>query len=54
MTVNGYKLLGLLAWRGAKWSVRRRLPSAQKAAAGTAGLLAAIAAAVLLGRRLTG
>jgi hypothetical protein len=54
VTGNGYKLLGQLVWRGGKWYVRRRLPSARSTAA--AGLAAGslLAAAVLLSRRLRG
>ncbi len=49
---NGYKLLGYAVWRGGKWYLRRRLPSARTAAvAGVAGL-SALAVAVLLARRL--
>jgi hypothetical protein len=49
---NGYKLLGYAVWRGGKWYLRRRLPSARTSAvAGVAGL-SALAVAVLLARRL--
>ena len=54
MNGNGYKLLGFVVWRGFKWYARRRLPSAQTAAAGTLGVLAAIVLAVVLARRLSG
>jgi hypothetical protein len=51
---NGYKLLGYAVWRGGKWYLRRRLPSARTSAvAGVAGL-SALAVAVLLARRLLG
>jgi hypothetical protein len=46
------KLVGLLLWRGAKWYVRRRLPSTRKmAGAGLAGLTALVVIG-LLARRL--
>ncbi len=48
------KLVGLLLWRGAKWYVRRRLPSTRKmASAGLAGLTALVVIG-LLARRLGG
>jgi hypothetical protein len=51
---NGYKLLGFAVWRGAKWYVRRRLPSGRATAAGTLGLVAAAGAAALVARRVAG
>jgi hypothetical protein len=48
---NGYKLLGLLVWRGGKWYARRRLPSARMLALSTAGGLSALVLATLLARR---
>ena len=51
MNGNGYKLLGYVVWRGGKWYLRRRLPSARKIAlAAGAGLSTALAAAVLARR----
>jgi hypothetical protein len=46
MNGNGYKLLGFAVWNGAKWYLRRRLPSPRRVAltgllgAGAIGLLA--------------
>ncbi|HLB21085.1 MAG TPA: hypothetical protein VK605_03200 [Solirubrobacteraceae bacterium] len=54
MRANGYKLLGFAVWRGAKWYVRRRLPSARTTVAGALGLLAAGGAAALAARRVAG
>lgn len=55
MNRTGYRLVGLLAWRGAKWYVRRvylsRLPSARTIALAGAGGLLASGAAVALARR---
>jgi hypothetical protein len=51
---NGYKLLGFAVWRGARWYVRRRLPSGRAVAAGTFGLVAAAGAAALVARRVAG
>jgi hypothetical protein len=48
------KLVGFLLWRGAKWYMRRRLPSTRKmASAGLAGLSVLVVVA-LLARRLGG
>jgi hypothetical protein len=32
----GYKLLGFVAWRGARWYLRRRMPDGKRKAAITA------------------
>ena len=51
MSGNGYKLLGYVVWRGGKWYLRQRLPSARKIALAVgAGVSGAIAAAVLARR----
>jgi len=53
----GYKLLGLLVWRGARWYVRRRFPGApRKLLVGGAavGTLVAGAAAVAAVRQRSG
>jgi hypothetical protein len=50
---TGYKLLGFVVWRGAKWYARRKLPSARATAAGAAGALAALGAAAAIARRAT-
>jgi hypothetical protein len=49
---NGYKLLGYLVWRGGKWYLRRRLPSARTSAAAGIVAVSVLAAGVLLVRRL--
>jgi hypothetical protein len=51
MRGNGYKVLGFAVWHGARWYLRRRLPSARSVA--TAGLLAAagVVGAAALARR---
>ncbi|HZT53068.1 MAG TPA: hypothetical protein VE995_01670 [Gaiellaceae bacterium] len=50
----GYKLLGFLVWRGARWYVRRRYPGAPRKLMIGAGVAAAVgaggAAAVALAR----
>lgn len=50
----GYKLLGLVVWKGGRWYLRRRygrlVPSRRVALAGAVGLLAAgVAAAAVRG-----
>jgi hypothetical protein len=50
---TGYKLLGFVVWRGAKWYARRKMPSARVTAAGVAGALAALGAAAAIARRAT-
>jgi hypothetical protein len=51
---TGYKLLGLVVWRGGKWYLRRRVPSTRKLVlVGVGGVTAAAGAAVLV-RRLSG
>ena len=53
MNGNGYKLLGYVVWRGAKWYLRRRLPSTRVLATAGLATLSCAAAAVLLARRAT-
>jgi hypothetical protein len=48
---NGYKLLGFVVWRGARWYARRKLPSARATAAGALGALAALGVVALIARR---
>jgi len=51
---NGYSLLGFVVWRGAKWYLRRRLPSRRRV---VATVLVAGTCAVAVGvvaRRLAG
>lgn len=49
--MNGYKLLGYVVWRGAKWYLRRRLASRRVAIVGGLALLAGAAGAGALIRR---
>ena len=51
MNGTGYKLLGLVVWRGGKWYLRRRLPSTRKLVlVGAGGVTVAVGGAVLLRR----
>jgi hypothetical protein len=50
---NGYKLLGFVVWRGARWYARRKLPSARATAAGAVGALVALGVVALIARRAT-
>ena len=50
MAGTGYKILGYAVWRGAKWYVRRRLPSARLSVA----TITAVVGAVLIARRVAG
>jgi hypothetical protein len=54
MSGTGYKLLGLVVWRGGKWYLRRRVPSTRKLALVGAGGVTAAVGAALLARRLGG
>jgi hypothetical protein len=54
MNGNGYKLLGFLVWRGGKWYLRRRLPSAQLTAVSAVAGVSALVAIALIARRATG
>jgi hypothetical protein len=51
---KGYKLLGYVVWKGGRWYLRRRLPSARSLVLG--GLVAGgvATAAVLIARRAIG
>jgi hypothetical protein len=49
---NGYKLLGYLVWRGAKWYVRRRMPSARTSLLAGIATVSVLAGGALLVRRL--
>jgi hypothetical protein len=51
MNATGYKLLGLVVWRGGKWYLRKRLPSRRRVALTAAGGLSALAGATALVRR---
>jgi hypothetical protein len=54
MNGNGYRVLGYAVWHGGKWYLRRRLPSARASAAAGIGALSALAAVVLIARRIAG
>ena len=49
----GYKVLGYLVWKGARWYLRRRFRGAGRKALiiGGAGVVAAAGAAALIARR---
>jgi hypothetical protein len=49
---TGYKLLGLVVWRGGKWYLRKRGPSRRKLVLVGAGGVTAAAGAAVLARRL--
>jgi hypothetical protein len=48
------KLVGVLLWRGAKWYVRRRLPSTRTVVSVALAGLSALVVVGLLARRLGG
>ncbi len=48
---NGYKLLGFVVWRGAKWYARKRLPSRRSVALVAVGGLLVVAAAGAIAKR---
>jgi hypothetical protein len=54
--VNGkaYKLLGYIVWKGAKWYLRQRLPSARTLALGGLAAGGVLTAVVLIARRAAG
>jgi len=54
MNGNGYKLLGMLVWRGGKWYVRRRLPSTRTLAIASLGTGSVLVAGSLIARRAGG
>ncbi|HEX4484498.1 MAG TPA: hypothetical protein VH081_12020 [Solirubrobacteraceae bacterium] len=54
MNGNGYKLLGYVVWRGAKWYARKRLPSARAVVLIAAGGLSAVAFAGVIAKRAAG
>jgi hypothetical protein len=54
MTGNGYKLLGMVVWRGAKWYLRRRLPSTRTIVLAALASVSALVAGTLIARRASG
>jgi hypothetical protein len=53
MSSNAYRLLGFAVWNGAKWYLRRRLPSTRKIVLSGLLGLGGVSAAIVLARRLT-
>jgi hypothetical protein len=53
MNGTGYKLLGMVVWRGGKWYLRRHVPSRRKLVLAGAGGVTAAAGAAVLARRLS-
>lgn len=54
MSGNGYKLLGFVVWRGARWYLRKRLPSPRKIALATGAGVTGVVAAVVIAKRVSG
>jgi hypothetical protein len=54
MNGNGYKLIGILVWRGGKWYLRRRLPETRVILAWSLGGLSVLVAGTLIARRAGG
>lgn len=52
MNRTGYKLLGMVVWRGGKWYLRKRVPSRRKPLVLAAGSASALVGATVLARRL--
>jgi hypothetical protein len=50
---NRYTLVGYVVWQGAKWYLRRRLPSRRALALGGVGALSGLTGAAVLAKRLT-
>jgi hypothetical protein len=51
---SGTRLVGYLFWRGAKWYLRRRLPSTRTMAAAAFAGLSVLAVVAVVARRLGG
>ncbi len=54
MNGTAYRILGYAVWRGGKWYLRQRLPTARKIALSTAVAVAALGAAAMIAHRRTG
>jgi hypothetical protein len=54
MNGTGYKLLGLIVWRGGKWYVRRRLPSRRALALSVLAATVGVSVLALIARRTSG
>ncbi len=52
MSATGYRVLGFTVWHGAKWYLRRRLPSSRVLALSGLSAVAALAGAAVVARRL--
>jgi hypothetical protein len=53
VSANAYRLLGFAVWNGAKWYLRRRLPSTPKLVLSAVAGIVGVSTAVVLVRRLT-
>jgi hypothetical protein len=54
MSATGYKMLGYVVWRGAKWYVRKRIPPPRTIALAAGATAAGGVAVVAIARRLAG
>jgi hypothetical protein len=54
MDGTGYKLLGFVVWRSAKWYARKRVRTARTAALAGVGALSALAVAGAIAKRAIG
>ena len=54
MRATGYRILGFAVWHGARWYVRRRLPSSRALLLSTLTAAAALGGAAILAKRLAG
>jgi hypothetical protein len=52
MNGNAYRVLGYAVWRGAKWYMRKRLPSRRTLALGGLATAGALGATVVVLRRI--
>jgi hypothetical protein len=53
MNGNRYRILGYVVWRGAKWYLRRRLPSRRELALGGLAAAVTLTGAAVAARRLS-
>jgi hypothetical protein len=52
MNGNAYRVLGYVVWRGAKWYMRKRLPSRRSLALGGLATVGTLGATVVVFRRI--
>jgi hypothetical protein len=52
MNANAYRILGYTVWRGAKWYLRKRLPSRRSLALGGLATAGTLGATVVVLRRI--